>query len=273
MEQSYQVNRTEDYGMFKRLRGNRAVAANRLKKIRESVRKVGYVPNPIIVNEHMQIIDGQGRYEVCKEFKLPILYIVAPGTGINECIAMNISSTNWTMWDYVNTYIEDGNENYVRLKALADSHKVSLSVAVCAATGLMTTNNESVCDGTFVLDEERYSFVDAMLDYVDSFDELVKANGVSDSVMLKMALCFCYQHPDIDNAILREAFKKYGHRMKSVHKSGDVFECLTDIYNHRRKTNRVYIATKYYEYMDAKYTWYGSKWGSAKRAEVRDGCE
>ena len=35
---------------------------------------MGFIKNPIVVNEKMEIIDGQGRFEVCKEKGLPIYY-------------------------------------------------------------------------------------------------------------------------------------------------------------------------------------------------------
>lgn len=260
----YEIHETTDYLMFKRLKGNRSIEKVRVRKIRESIEKVGYIPNPIIVNEKIEIIDGQARKQVCEELGLPILYIIVPGASALECIAMNISATNWNMGDYVKMYIEDGIDDYERLNALVENHSVSLSVAVCAATGLMTTNNESVKDGTFSLDESQYAIVDQMLDYVDSFSELIKKHGVSNSAMLKMALCFIYQHPDIDNETMRSQFKKYGYKMISSDKSSEVFECLTEIYNTRKKKGKVYIATKYYEYVDAKYPWYGNKWGNAK---------
>lgn len=257
----YEIHETKDYSIFRTLKGNRPVERARVKRIRDSFEKVGYVPNPIIVNENKEVIDGQGRLQVCEELGIPVLYIIVPGLSAKECISMNISSTNWRMDDYVNFYIENGNDNYSRLDRLVRDHSVSLSVAVCAATGLMTTNNDAVKDGLLELSEKQYRDVDAMLDYIDSFVELMKSNDVTKSSMLDMALCFIYQHPEIDNERMRTQFKKYGYRMKSVSKSGEVFECLTDIYNYHKKQGKVYIATKYYEYVDAKYPWYEKKWG------------
>ena len=259
----YEINETTDYSLFKFMKGNREVDGIRRKKIRESIEKVGYVPNPIIVNEKMEIIDGQGRYVVCVELGLPILYIIVPGAGKEECIAMNISATNWQLIDYVNLYVSEGNKSFTMLKKLYEEHAVPLTVAVCAATGLMTTNNESIKNGTLTLTDEEYTEADAMLDYVDSFGPSIKLNGIGATSMLKMALCFCYRCPEVDNNTMREQFEKYGYRMKNGHGSDEVFECLTDIYNHRRKKGRVYIATEYKKFNDNKYPWYAKKWGSA----------
>lgn len=57
------VYRTNNYDQFKRLVGNREVNPKRVKTIKKSVEEIGYIPNPIIVNENMEVIDGQGRLQ------------------------------------------------------------------------------------------------------------------------------------------------------------------------------------------------------------------
>ena len=55
------INTTGDYGIFKRLKGNRTVTRSRVEKIKNSINKVGYIKSPIVVNEKREVIDGQGR--------------------------------------------------------------------------------------------------------------------------------------------------------------------------------------------------------------------
>lgn len=80
---------TSDYTVFKKLLGNRVVLEQRKNTIKNSIIENGYVRNPIVVNEKMEIIDGQGRFEALKELKLPIEYVIAYGAGQKECIALN----------------------------------------------------------------------------------------------------------------------------------------------------------------------------------------
>ena len=104
MDTNYKVLVTNDYDMFKRLEGNRSVTELRVKKISNSIKTVGYVMNPIIVNERFEVIDGQGRLEVLRRLELPVYYIVVNGIGRKECIAMNINQTNWSLYDYIQSY-------------------------------------------------------------------------------------------------------------------------------------------------------------------------
>ena len=50
-----EVKRTNNYEKFKRLKGNREVSPTRIRKIVESINRVGYITSPIIVNEKMEV--------------------------------------------------------------------------------------------------------------------------------------------------------------------------------------------------------------------------
>lgn len=118
MKVAAKVYETKDYSSFKRLEGNRAVVNSRKNRIITSISEVGYVLNPIIVNESMEVIDGQGRLEALKELGLPVHYIIAQNVGLDECIAMNIHNSIWKVEDFVNCYAEMGDKNYIYLTLL-----------------------------------------------------------------------------------------------------------------------------------------------------------
>jgi ParB-like chromosome segregation protein Spo0J len=69
--------KTTDYKLFKINKLNRIVQTGHIEKLKKSIEKVGYLKyNPIIVNEDMEIIDGQHRYFACVKLNLPIYYEV-----------------------------------------------------------------------------------------------------------------------------------------------------------------------------------------------------
>ena len=118
-----EVFKTNDYSKFTKLNGNRRVDEARVLKIISSIEKVGYITSPIIVNEKMEVIDGQGRLEALKRLELPVEYIIQQGIGIEECIAMNIHQVNWKDRDYIESYANRGFESYRFLKELLDKYK------------------------------------------------------------------------------------------------------------------------------------------------------
>ena len=72
---SNQVQTSSDYAKFKTLIGNRKPNELHIKRLISSF-KERYLFSPILVNEKMQIIDGQHRFLSAKELNLPINYLV-----------------------------------------------------------------------------------------------------------------------------------------------------------------------------------------------------
>ena len=61
------VYSTENYRRFKKLLDNREVTPQRVNQIMKSIRDVGYIVSPIIVNEKYEVIDGQGRLAAAEQ--------------------------------------------------------------------------------------------------------------------------------------------------------------------------------------------------------------
>ena len=57
--------------MFKKIKGNRIVNKSNLNAIITSMEQQQLV-SPIMINEKFEIIDGQHRFEACKELGLPV---------------------------------------------------------------------------------------------------------------------------------------------------------------------------------------------------------
>ncbi len=180
------VHLTDEYGKFKKLQGNRAVDEMRVAKIRESVDKVGFVNGPIIVNERLEVIDGQGRLELCKQNSIPIPYIVIDGIGIDECISMNINQSNWKTTDYIKAYADLGRPDYIRLQKFLEANykrecglKHNLSTLYWAAFHTNLRNNDTrIKDGTLTFScDEVYNYrarniVHIEVIYIDYLREL-----------------------------------------------------------------------------------------------------
>lgn len=109
-----QIYSTKNYAKFHRLQNNRIVTNDRKNKLKSSLLR-GEILCPIIVNEKFEIIDGQGRYEARKELGLPIVYVVDPKAGYEDCMRMNSTNNPWKIADYVDSYAAAGNENYKRV--------------------------------------------------------------------------------------------------------------------------------------------------------------
>ena len=112
------VYKTFSYDDFKILKGNRDV--DHINSIKKSMVDNGPLFNPILVNENMEILDGQNRFYASKELGLPIYYVIRPGYGVKETRILNRNSKNWTFHDYVKSYAGEGIQGYIDLKKLID---------------------------------------------------------------------------------------------------------------------------------------------------------
>jgi hypothetical protein len=110
------VYKTNDLSMFKSIDGNRVPNLQHIKRLADSIRVYGMKCNPILVNEKMEVIDGQHRLMAAKEAKSFIYYIVVNGYDLHEVHTLNLNQKNWTKKDFMEGYANMGIESYIKLR-------------------------------------------------------------------------------------------------------------------------------------------------------------
>lgn len=108
------IQKSNIYGLFKLLGGNRPVDYNHVKRLKRSMQAYPnmFASNPIEVNEHMFIIDGQHRRQAAQELGVPVYYIVVPGASLEETRVENVSQRRWTLLDFAESYAESNRKDY-----------------------------------------------------------------------------------------------------------------------------------------------------------------
>lgn len=274
---------TRDYKLFKPLEGNRGVLEIRKRKVRISIESYGYIPVPIVVNERYEIIDGQARYEVCKELGLPICYCVIPGLGIEECIGLNATQTNWTMTDYINSYAVLGNENYIRLKMVMEQYpNLKLSVVGSLAYQVITgVDTKVIKDGSFEFPECRVSEVLNMCKWLNDNVFPIKNSIKGRFDMLCQAVCFALEHTDANADRLIKVIQENAARFAPIATTLQALEEIERFYNFNIKKAKVYFSTIYDQYNCDTNRGYKERWSKERGSVVvkmeqkqnRPGCE
>lgn len=116
------VYKTSDLSIFKSLDGNRIPNLQHVRRLSESIKQNGMKCNPIIVNENLQVIDGQHRLLAAKEAKSFIYYIMLKGYNLNDVHTLNLNQKNWTKKDFMYGYADMGIESYVNLKRFVENN-------------------------------------------------------------------------------------------------------------------------------------------------------
>src|SRR5262245_39047629 len=95
---------TKNYSLFAGgTEQNRQLELAKHKKLRESMKKNGFVPSfPIVVRRHadgvLEIYDGQHRFAFAVELELPVYYVEDKGTW--DVAEINSTAKTWTLADY-----------------------------------------------------------------------------------------------------------------------------------------------------------------------------
>lgn len=235
-----------NYSIFKKLEGNRPVVNRRVNKIIASIQNVGYITSPLIVNEKMEVIDGQGRLEALEQLKMPVEYIIHPGIGINECIAMNINQGNWSLKDYIESYATRGNKSYQRLEQLIKEYPLAnLDVIATAALRINKITGTMVKDGSLVLTEEQYDKAVERLNYAYEIFDLVDRTAVRGGILnLIQVVLYCYDYEDIDLKRLKEQVTKNIYLCRPWNNIDTCFNEIEELYN-RNISKKVYFYTLY----------------------------
>ena len=237
MEKAYNVYVTEDYSIFKRLVGNRDIPESRITKIVESIQSIGWVHNPIIVNEKMEVIDGQGRLTALQRLKMPVEYIIAEGAGNTECVYMNMNMINWNLSDFVKSYAEQGNENYQRLLTLMEKYAGgSLDIISTAVYRVSKAKTREIKSGVLQLTEDQYKAAIPRLEFIKPLLEKLNGKRLPGSMKtLMQTLIYYYDYPEVDKERLAYSVEKYIYNAPSWNLNEDCERSVENIYNYNMK--------------------------------------
>jgi hypothetical protein len=198
------IRKTNNYDMFKNILGNRELRGNNYNRLIQSMEKKQLVI-PILCNEDMEIIDGQHRFEVCRELNLPLYYYVVDGYGIDEVKRANLVGCNWMIDDYLKLNMEVGKEPYIEFKRIRDDYNISSSQ-------LLEIFANKVID---------------FLDKLNDFDIFKEFNSYS----FTKAFLKLFSLNEYDHKTMKKRLAKQSHKLNKRASYRDYLELLVSIYN------------------------------------------
>lgn len=122
---------TDDYGLFKQMKGNRLVDQNHVKELQGLMLTNGNLTDqfPIVVNKRMEVIDGQHRLEALKGLGWNVCFIKEDDANITMVRAINLGNKNWDWRDMAESYAELGNKEYRWFLDYIDKYEINFSLA------------------------------------------------------------------------------------------------------------------------------------------------
>lgn len=221
---------TEEYSQFKFLKGNRKIGINR--NLEKSILDKGIL-KPIAVNSNMEIIDGQHRFSIAKNHNLPIPYYVTITKNLDEIIELNNTSVNWTIKDYINKYVHDGNEIYIELDYFLNKYPfVSTSDLIYALAGNLRGTGrilEQVKNGAYqIKDSTNFTRI------IESYSEFVLSTQFKPASILFLAYFNLATIEKFDNEwFVRKANEQdLKRKILGIRKIDRVLQIYLETYNH-----------------------------------------
>tara|TARA_R100000908_G_scaffold28528_1_gene13003 strand:+ start:448 stop:1218 length:771 start_codon:yes stop_codon:yes gene_type:complete len=148
---------TKQYDIFCFLDGNRNINKLHVNRLKQSM-KQKYLFTLIMVNENLEVIDGQHRLEACKQLQLPVRYIIADGYGLAEVQRLNANSKTWNADDYMNGYCNLGFKNYIIYRDYKNKYGFGHNETQALLTGRFTRGKVTgFNDGNFEIKNLKYS--------------------------------------------------------------------------------------------------------------------
>ena len=225
---------TNDLSLFKLMEGNRTPNPKHISRISKSMKHVGVLMNPIIVNSELEVVDGQHRLLAAKETNLGIYYIIADEYHIKEVHALNVNQKKWALVDFIEGYSNLGKKEYVKLKKFMNKYSI-LNIG----TSIKFACNSDSGNAIHRLKEGRFEFTRdwaSACRFVEKLEEICKYYKEANRTTFVRVLIKLYDEKknefDLDHFI--DKVKKYPHMLYPIAGLDNNLELVEKLYNYRK---------------------------------------
>lgn len=236
-KQVNEVYVTTDYSMFKTKQGNRNLNELHFKRLLSSIQENDLLSaNPILINEHGEIIDGQHRFKVCVELGKPIYYIVAKGLGLREIQILNANAKTWKMEDYVDGFCAIGLDEYCYLKHLMNSTQLGITILLGIFASGMGNGNTTLDlrNGQLKLPHKKRGLI--MLQWIKDWEQYyIGANRRT----FVLALVQLYDIKEYSHERMMQKIKYQSAKLVDCTNTKTYVALLEEIYNYKERNEKV----------------------------------
>lgn len=226
------VQQTKDYSIFRIILGNRTIDERHVATLARKIEKEGNLTQwfPIIVNENMEVIDGQHRLRALEQLGQPVFYEVKQGLNVGSVISLNTGNRNWGWRDYAMSYSDRGNTHYKQLLELYDEFNERYRVLM-AYTGNSTMGSS----GRAQLTQDFYNGDFVIKDFalarrlLAQYHELAEASNINTREFALAAYRFM-RTPTYDHQAMLSKIAQYGEDLNRCYTISDYLFSLERIW-------------------------------------------
>jgi hypothetical protein len=233
------IKSTRNYSIFKKKQDNREIDRALVNRLKVSMSKRNLLHlEPIIVNDDMEIIDGQHRFESAKELGLEISYQIETNLDGEDMILLQ-THKSWGTEDYFNYYCKNNYPEYLKLKKFIADQGISVSLAVRILRGTSKNANLNFRNGEF---EFNNSMATDSIDFCRRSIEIIKKlqgdKPWMKSQKIWSALLIVFNHENFEEDKWFKNIELLVDRIVQKVSVLDYFNVFKDIFNFKNR-NRI----------------------------------
>jgi len=156
IDEKKEIIKSTDYQLLKIIDGNREIKSHHINALARAIQKDNLLHiEPILVNEKMEILDGQHRYKAAELIRVPYYYRIVNDAENSSIGILNTNRKNWTLVEFASFYSKvNNNKHYIKLENLLEKQNWKIGVAF-AFLGYNIRTREAkdrFCSGAFEYD-------------------------------------------------------------------------------------------------------------------------
>lgn len=228
------VTATKNYRLFQRSADNRALATSKHKRLIESMKQYGFLPEfPIVVKResgYLIVKDGQHRLDIAETLSLPVFYTEQSCDW--DVAIVNSTPQNWKPIDYAQRYASQGNKHYQEGIDFMTAHRLPIGIAFSLLAGTTTFSNtqRAFLDGSYRIKDREWA--DSVAAIYGPFSSASKECRNARFIEACMAIC---RVDGFDAQRLLQGLKRCQDKLASFSTRDAYLDMLESIYNFGRK--------------------------------------
>ena len=239
---------TKDYDQFSFREENRSIIESHVKSLMFRIEMKNMLHlNPIIVNQDMEVVEGQHRLEAAKRLQVPIYYVIDDSFKPSDIITLNTGRKNWSTEDYLNFYVAQGYEEYQKLQDFMKEFKITKVRHAMLWQGKNARNYLEFKNGQYkfeITPDLKKSFVNADLFLKILRDINFRPKSILKNNLFLLAIKKFFTSPFINSEFFFDQFEKVPHFLRMCTTVEEYLQCLAAIHNYRMRQNTISIFTK-----------------------------
>jgi hypothetical protein len=242
------VYETYDYDLFVKVKGNRAINQAHVNRLAKKMEVRFLKELPIIVGQKNKdgkhpILDGQHSGDGRKAKGLPIRYIITEHIRPDDISSMNTDKLNWGDRDYLNKYVEKGNEHYIFYKDIMNEYaclKAKFSTWTTILNNVPKRNKElekQFKDGLFSITEADKKEARKTAEYLKDIVAEIPNCRIA---MFYFPLLHAMAHVGFDRKHFLDKVRKQSKKFRGASNSSEWLEIIDYVYNkyNKKKSNK-----------------------------------